>query len=265
MREKTILPTNIMDWPRVAPLLPEQKLIYLGCWLGGGWMRTCGCGMMPLRPFAASVGLSPEALATGIANLCDKGVELLAYDQETSEVFVMDWFRFHVFRGPVAINIAHRDIQKISSERLKKLIHEKSKGCLPNSNSNGNSNASLKEANANADAVPAAAPEQKFKVRKWHAGVECWFPSDISRVDRLLAEFGEEVMSKAAARVAASCRKILASYVEDEIPNVQRRARAKTELEEPEYQTDSNLQAKGAAMFREVDVAAKIKTQGKLA
>lgn len=112
MREKSLVPTNLPDWPRVTGLLPEQKLILgLGLW-AGRYTNSIGVAVVPVRPLAASLGLDPAALQQGIKTLCQE--QLLLADWETSEVFVCDWFRFHVFKG-LGVEIAKKEYLKISS------------------------------------------------------------------------------------------------------------------------------------------------------
>lgn len=112
MREKSVVPTSLPDWPRVTGLLPEQKLILgLGFW-AGRYTNSIGVAVVPIRPLAASLGLDPAALQQGIKTLCHE--QLLIADSETSEVFVCDWFRFHVFKG-LGVEIAKKEYLKISS------------------------------------------------------------------------------------------------------------------------------------------------------
>ena len=236
MRDKTILPTNLLDWPRVAPRLPEEKLILLGCWIGGGWMRSCGCGMLPLRPFAASLGFSPDSLLTGLRNLSAHGVELLALDETTGELFVMDWFRFHTFKSPVSISIAHRDIQKTVSEPLKNLILEKSKTCLPTATRTATAtrtssaeaaeevaSAALEKFASGAGAGGASQRRRKLKIHT--TGVHTWTPEDLVDVDSMVETHGLDATTKAAAKLAAAGVKPLPSKVEEEL-NMQEIRRA---------------------------------------
>lgn len=73
MRESSLVPTNLLNWPRVAVRLPEEKLILIAIW-AAPWLSCAGVGMLPLRPFAASLGLSAEATETGIGNLVSAGL-----------------------------------------------------------------------------------------------------------------------------------------------------------------------------------------------
>ncbi|MDP1871715.1 MAG: hypothetical protein Q8K61_08810 [Gallionella sp.] len=126
-REKSIVPTNLLDWPRVAPLLPEQKLILLWLW-ASPYMRTCGCGVVPSRPAAATLQLGYEAVQTGLKNLRDAG--LINYDDQTEEVFILDWFRFHTFKTDKSQAILFSEIEKTINPAIKNVILEKTRTYL---------------------------------------------------------------------------------------------------------------------------------------
>lgn len=93
--------------------------------------------MYPIRPAASSLGLSPDALLGGIETLIDAG--LVQMDPETSEVFIIDWFRFHRFKTIPSQKILSSAIEKIISVSLRKLILEKSNGCFPTTTATSNS------------------------------------------------------------------------------------------------------------------------------
>lgn len=119
MRDRTIIPTNLMDWPRVAPLLPEVKFIYSSGFWGSRYTNMIGVAEIPLRPLAASLGLDPSALQSGIKVLCHE--ELIVGDWETYEFFIFDWFRFHKFKG-AGIAMALQQFSKIRSSVVQKII-----------------------------------------------------------------------------------------------------------------------------------------------
>jgi len=266
MRDKTILPTNLLDWPRVAPRLPEEKLILVGCWIGGGWMRSCGCGMLPLRPFAASLGFSPDSLQTGLLNLSACGVELLALDEATGEVFVTDWFRFHTFKSPVSISIVHRDIQKTVSESLKKLILEKSKTCLPTA-----TRTRTRTSSSEAEEEVAASAEEKFassagaggasqrrrKLKIHMTGVHVWTQEDLVDVDKMVETHGLDSTTKAAAKLEAAGVKPLPSRVVEELNNMEvisraRQGGARLDIVEAHLESDPEALATGTEMLAKI-------------
>ena len=119
MRDRTIIPTNLMDWPRVAPLLPEVKFIYSSGFWGSRYTNMIGVAEIPLRPLAASLGFDPSALQSGITVLCHE--ELIVGDWETYEFFICDWFRFHKFKGS-GIAMALQQFSKIRSPVVQKLV-----------------------------------------------------------------------------------------------------------------------------------------------
>ena len=136
MRESSLVPTNLLDWPRCNNLLPDQRLILLWLW-SAPWLSCAGSGAVPIRAAAATLGLSGDALARGISDLVK--LKLVALDHETGELFILDWFRFHKFKTPVSLKSLASAIKKVQSEALKNEITIKSAGCFPTSTSTSTS------------------------------------------------------------------------------------------------------------------------------
>lgn len=119
MRDRSIVPTNLLNWPRCRALLPEQKLILIYLWASPD-LSCCGAGLIPLAPVAATLGFSEQALETGLENLRDAG--LLSLDKESGEIFIKDWFRFHTFKNEKALQILDSAIKKIESSIIKRAV-----------------------------------------------------------------------------------------------------------------------------------------------
>lgn len=145
MREKTIIPTTLLHWPRVADLLPDQKLIVLRLW-SAPWLSGIGVGQLPLSAEAATLSLSAAALDDALREFERR--ELIVRDEETGEIFIRDWFRFHIFKGR-AVDIAKVELTKIRSAKIRAavqklapetLFSDKSTTSLPNHNHNHNHN-----------------------------------------------------------------------------------------------------------------------------
>lgn len=153
MRESSLVPTNLMEWPSVAALLPEQKFILERLW-ASGWIKSTGWGELQLLSLAASISMTPAATLTGIHNLREAGLVVL--DEETNEIFISDWFRFHKFRG-LGVAIAKKEMFKIRSASIRNLILEKSIGCFPTTSSSASSSSSPKKAEE--DTQPFSVPK----------------------------------------------------------------------------------------------------------
>ncbi len=197
MRESSIIPTNLLNWPRVAGRMPEEKLILLAVW-AAPWLSCAGVGMLPLRPFAASLGLSAEATETGIGNLVSAG--LLDLDMGTYEIQVCDWFRFHRFKTARSVGILLAGIEKIQSERIKNGCIKQSSTYLPTATATSTST----EAAAPTRAENYAAPKTEKKFTLHSSGIECWDASDVAAADHLAA-------SVAAADLAATIASVRAA------------------------------------------------------
>ena len=125
MRESSLVPTNLLNWPRVAPLLPELKLILLALW-SSPYISCAGCGLVPVRPLASTLGLSPEALASGLELLQKTGMIVL--DENSGEVFILGWYRFHSFKNGKGYSMLLSAVQKIESQPLRDLVLSKIPG-----------------------------------------------------------------------------------------------------------------------------------------
>jgi len=150
MREKTIMPTTLLDWPRITDLLPDQKLIVMRLWCAP-WLSTAGVGLMPLASEAATLSLSRAALEEALREFERR--ELIIYDNDTGEIFIRDWFRFHTFNNARARAILSTDIEKIRSSKIRQSVDNFAKKIVflektdiyhPNSNSNVNKSKSTR-------------------------------------------------------------------------------------------------------------------------
>ena len=115
MRDRTIIPTNLLDWPRCSTLLPDQKLIIHWLW-ACPYFSCAGAGLLPINAAAATLGLDSQALAGGLKTLV--AAELIEIDIATGEVAVCDWFRFHSFKSPIAKSSLTAAIKKIQALRF---------------------------------------------------------------------------------------------------------------------------------------------------
>lgn len=94
---------------------------------------------------AQAANLRIEAVEEATTDFCGRGI--LFRDEETGEIFVRDWFRFHVFRGAIRAG-APRELAKIRSVKIRKIIKreapndlfpEKTGSCKPTSASSPSS------------------------------------------------------------------------------------------------------------------------------
>lgn len=136
-RESSLVPTNLQEWPACNGLALDQRLIFSTLWA----CRYVGCGgagQIPAAPLAATLGVAQEVLDEAFLELGKRN--LIAWDPETSEIFILSWYRFHKFKTPVALKILEGEIKKIASEKIRSAVLEKSIGCFPTSSSTSTSN-----------------------------------------------------------------------------------------------------------------------------
>lgn len=200
MRDRTILPTNLLDWPRCGRLLPEQRLILIWLW-ATYHMTAAGWGFIPLEPSAATLGFKPEALAGGLSTLDSAG--LIVWDSSTGEVAIVDWYRFHKFRKGAPARAAAASIKKIQSERVKNVILEKSRGYLPTATATPTVNVlCMHQGQSTPLEQPAPSGAGACKKKTLESGVICWTDADRQQVVELINTHGIEKVTGAAKKMA---------------------------------------------------------------
>lgn len=126
MADGRLVPCNILSWPAIADLLPEQKFIFVHLWFSRH-ANTCGCYFVPVNLMAVELSLKEAALMTAFNDFSRR--DLISFDDETGEIFVHAWFRFNSFTGPRQ-RLLLSDLERIQSKRLREIV-VKTIGCIP--------------------------------------------------------------------------------------------------------------------------------------
>lgn len=122
--DRTIVPTNLLSWPRVKNLIPDHKLIVLALWQNT-FITPCGAYFIDLDMFSGMLGFNKVNVDQAINDFVEKGI--IEFDFETSEVLICDWWRFHKCESPAQINMTQKAVDKIQSDRLKTEFFERIK------------------------------------------------------------------------------------------------------------------------------------------
>lgn len=122
--DRTIVPTNLLSWPRVKNLIPDHKLIVLGLWQNP-FITPCGVYFIDLDMFSGMLGFNKVNVDQAISDFVAKGI--IEFDFETSEVLICDWWRFHKCESPAQINMIQKAVDKVQSGRLKAEFFERIK------------------------------------------------------------------------------------------------------------------------------------------
>lgn len=208
MRDKTLIPTNLLSWPKCGGLLPDQRLILLWLW-ACPYLSSAGCGLVPLPAAAATLGLDVDAFRGGLDTLVSAG--LIEFEKETGELFIVDWFRFHTFKSSVAKRCFDSDLKKVQSQRLKNMIAEKSKTCFPTATATATATTTRtvscmhqQEGRSAPQKQPApdGAGAGACKKKTLENGVVCWSDDDRLQVQKLIDTCGQELVSEAAKKMA---------------------------------------------------------------
>ena len=124
MQEKTLVPTNLLCWPRIKNLIPDHKLIALAIWQNP-FITPCGCYFVDVDMLSTMVGFNKINVQQAISDL--EGKKLVIFDEETSEILVCDWWRFHQCQSPKQVSMIQTAVDKIQSDRLKDVFFEQIK------------------------------------------------------------------------------------------------------------------------------------------
>jgi hypothetical protein len=156
MAESRPVPCNLLSSPRVAGLLPDQKLIVAYLWFNR-FTSAAGCYQIPIPMASVELGLSETALSEALRDFEKR--ELILYDQKTSEIFIIDWFRFHKFASSAQNRQLDMATRRIESEILKNSVLHKINLLRANGNSNSNSNKSFCTPDKKADVLISEKPK----------------------------------------------------------------------------------------------------------
>ncbi len=117
MSESRLVPSNLMSWPAVRNMVPDQKLILYHLW------ATCEsvAGVQLFDPgiISGCLGLREGVIIDSWQHMEDRG--LLEMDDATGELMLKNWFRFHNFTG-IRMNLLIKTVDKIESEIFKNVI-----------------------------------------------------------------------------------------------------------------------------------------------
>ena len=145
--DRTIVPTNFQSWPLVKSMVPDHKFIARELWCNP-FIQASGVYQIDLDMFSVQIGFQTLNVKTALAEFKEKN--LIDFDEETSEILILDWWRFHDCSKPSQKIQVKNSLNKILSTGLKeKVIHKilaknpdffKNNDLRPNYNSNFNSN-----------------------------------------------------------------------------------------------------------------------------
>lgn len=120
MTDARLVPCNLLSWPRVRSLLPDQKLILQSLWATA--RSAAGVWLLEISNFAGYLSLSEAGLEAALQDFKAKG--LIEHDQETGEVMILDWFRFHTFKTGPRRRLLKDELARIQSRRLRQAAEQ---------------------------------------------------------------------------------------------------------------------------------------------
>lgn len=128
MAESRLVPTNLLSWPGLAKLLPDQKLIAGYLWFNR-FTKACGCYEFPRQMATVELSISDAALDDALLDFQRRGI--IDLDETTGELYVMAWLRFHKFKNVVQQVMYWTSVGQIQSDRLLRLVAEQGEKSVP--------------------------------------------------------------------------------------------------------------------------------------
>lgn len=113
--DKVIIATNILIWPKIKNMVPDHRLIYVALWFNTQ-VLACGAFFIDLDMFAAYVGFSRTVVEKAINDFAE--LKLVIYDESSSEIFIIDWWRFHKCETRAQIKMVQRSVDKLRSDTI---------------------------------------------------------------------------------------------------------------------------------------------------
>ena len=115
-------PTHLWADRHVNQLPLSQKRMLDYAWTGPD---VNGIGVTTVEPlvFQARVG----ELADSVENCLRFLSGFVLYDEDTQEIFVLDWFRFHKFSSPAGKNAALKGLKECRSEKIKEEVKRRAR------------------------------------------------------------------------------------------------------------------------------------------
>lgn len=208
MSDTRPVPTNLDGWVGVTDLVVSYKHILHVLWSApSSLVSVIGVGRPGIIEHLTGAARQDEpVIVEALRELHRRGLVVL--DEQTREVAVRRWCRFHRFAGRWAV-AAQSSFDKIESPVIKGILvrhegvnaifPEKSKATTPNSNVNVNNN----EAVAAGTVVSAAAIPLVERCRRGNEevrhGVEVWTDADRDGLQSLVEQHGATRVEQIAA------------------------------------------------------------------
>ena len=214
MGDSRLVPRNLMSGSKVWNFLPDQKLIIYHLWATAS--NDAGCFEPDLAGWSGHLSLTVDSLKSALADFEKRGI--ISCDYETGEVFILDWFRFHKFENGVRKNMLASAINKIQSQKLKKLVLAKKEemdiknGVIPEKTKTYAAKQSKVNKIKTACGMQAV---QNLPAKKMVeiCGIKCWYAEDKALVSKAIEDFGIEEVKKAVEELARQGREPLPSYL----------------------------------------------------
>ncbi len=159
--EKTIVPTNLLCWPKVKNLIPDHKLIVLALWQNP-FVTPCGAYFIDVDMFSTMLGFNKLNVEQALLDFEEKGI--LKFDQDTSEILICDWWRFHKCENSIQISMIQRAVDKIQSDMLKTEFFNRIKH-VSNKINDLRSNHNITEPNSNTTTTDDAEASSKLAAK----------------------------------------------------------------------------------------------------
>lgn len=200
MAESRLVPCNLMAWPKVRDLLPDQKLLVYHIW--ATCPQACGCFLLDIGAFQAALSITGAAIVDALKEFERR--KLILMDEEMGEVFITDFYRFHKFGTAARRRLLEDSLKTIQSKMLADIAGKSARCVLRECKENeGNTNNESERSESQASHSAAAGavkypPDTPLRRRRERpSGIICWFDADEEAAIGIETTFGQPAISKA--------------------------------------------------------------------
>jgi hypothetical protein len=121
------VPVMVLRWPRIRDMITQHKFIYTHLY----WhpdSSASGCYLLGIESTAPDLGMTAGSLVDALEEFERR--ELIMWDRGTSEIYVVDWPRWHRFISSASFGALKASILKIQSKKLAVVVKNAYKSTL---------------------------------------------------------------------------------------------------------------------------------------
>jgi hypothetical protein len=184
------VPVNILRWPKTRDLITQHKFIYVSLYFTGD-TKSCGCYLLGIESLAADLSMTASSLDDALSEFKRRG--LIEFDNETGEIYVVDWPRWHNYKTPAAVGALKASLDKIQSKKLGITVKNAYESILRDWKGKDK----VKAKTSSKEEEPDATNQEPKQPRLSAAGIRIWTDQDEQQVQRIENAYTAEQIKNA--------------------------------------------------------------------